>query len=306
VTTEPLVALSIDLDALDFYQGLYGLQEPLSEQARQAIPARAIERFCDLCAELGIPGTLFVVGRDLAAGHGRGELRVAAAGGHEVASHSFSHDYALSRRSPAEIDADLAQAEAVIRDATGRAPVGFRAPGYTLSNNLRACIAQRGYLYDSSLFPSPPYYAAKATVIGGLTLLGKRSHSILGPVGQLFRPRGPHRDDAGFMELPVAVVPGLRVPYYGTVVTLFPEPASGALAGLLRWDPLVVLELHGVDLCDASDGVPRELLARQRDLQVPASVKRRRIETAMRSFLRRRRGVTLAQAAQLVSQGTAP
>lgn len=303
--TEPLVALSIDLDALDLYLGLYGLDEGvLSDKARAAVPARAAERFGELCASLGIRGTAFVVGRDLAAGRGHAELKALHRDGHELASHSFDHDYALTRRSPAEIDADLARAEEAIESLCGERPVGFRAPGYTLSPVLIEVLRARGYRYDSSLLPSPPYYAAKAAVMGALAIRGRTSRSILGHPGQLFRSRQPRAIAEGVVELPVAVLPGLRLPWIGTLVATVPAAVSSAMAAAFRWDRLVVVELHGVDLCDASDGVPPELVARQRDLAVPATLKRARIEAALEGLLQRRRAVTLAEGACLASGGS--
>lgn len=296
--TSRLVALSIDLDPLDLYLGLFALKQPLSDHAIEAIPARASERFSDLCGSLGIKGTLFVVGQDLSLGRGHAQLRAAATAGHEIASHSFSHDYALSRGSVEAIEDDLVKAEREIEAVIGRRPTGFRAPGYTVSKTLTEAIRRRGYGYDSSLLPSPPYYGAKALVIGALRALGKRSRSILGHPGQLFRRRQPHRDASGVLELPIAVLPGLRIPFYGTPIVAAPEWLTRLQTWLLQWDELVVVELHGVDLCDASDGIPPELMARQRDLRISASIKRKRIEAAMKTLLRNREGLTLADCAR--------
>jgi hypothetical protein len=294
-----LLALSIDLDALDLYLGLYGLSSHgLSDAAKAAVPARAAARFGELCASLGVKGTLFVVGRDLALGRGKGELLALHRAGHELASHSFSHDYALSRRSPERIDEDLARAEEELESLCGVRPRGFRAPGYTLSDPLLEVVRARGYAYDSSLLPSPPYYAAKAAVMGALRLLGRESRSILGPPAQLLRSRAPHVH-RGLLELPVSVVPGLRVPYIGTLLATAPMAVARVLGRTLAGDELVVVELHGVDLLDASDGVPEELLARQRDLRVPAAVKRARLESALRLLLEKRTPVTLLEAAGL-------
>jgi hypothetical protein len=149
--------------------------------------------------------------------------------------------------------------------------------------------------------PSPPYYAAKVAVISALTLLGRESHSIVGAPGQLFRPRRPHRAANGVLELPISVIPRLRLPFYGSVLASVPEAVSAALARTLASEPLVVIELHGADLVDESDGIPTEIAARQRDMRLPASVKRTRIERTLRQLLRGRRGVTLADAAGLWS-----
>lgn len=296
----PLVALSIDLDALGFYLQLHAMEgaDRLDEDALAAIPGRAAQRFGELCAELGAPGTAFVVGRDVEAGHGLRELRALGEAGHELASHSHAHDYALSRGTPEEIEADLARAEAAIGSLGAPRPVGFRAPGYNLSPALLAALERRGYLYDSSLLPSPPYYALKVGVIAALALAGRRSRSVIGDPRQLFRPRRPHRW-GGLVELPVAVLPGLRVPYIGTSLTLLPGAVSAGLARGFAADPLVVIELHGVDLCDRSDGIPEALLARRADMRLPLATKRARLLRALRPLFEARRPVTLAQAARL-------
>jgi hypothetical protein len=137
--------------------------------------------------------------------------------------------------------------------------------------------------------------------MGTLALAGKKSRSILGDPRQLFRGRAPFRDASGLLELPVSVLPGLRVPYIGTLLAAAPDAVGTNLARALGRDELVVIELHGVDLCDASDGLPPELVEKARDLKIPASVKRRRIEAAMRLLLRNRQGVTLAQSSRLVT-----
>lgn len=296
----PLFSLSIDLDPLDLYLGLHGRTESLSREAIEAIPAKAAERFGDLCASLGVKGTAFVIGQDVERGNGVDELRALHRGGHEIASHSYAHDYAMSRWPEAMIEADLSRAESVLESTFGVRPAGFRAPGYTLSPTLLRVLRRRDYAYDSSLLPSPPYYAAKATVMAALAMRGRSSTSILGNPLQLLRSRAPHVVDGGLVELPVTVLPGVRVPWIGTLVTALPERVNELVALPLRRDPVVVLELHGVDLIDGSDGIPSELLERRPDMRIPASVKIARIATAARSLLTGRRGVSLLDAAELV------
>lgn len=293
------VALGIDLDALDLYAGIHGLESCVDDRARALVPGVAATRFGELCDTLGISGTLFVVGQDLANGYGVEEIAALARAGHEIASHSYAHDYGLSRLDDTLIDDDLRLAEEAVEKTCGIRPRGFRAPGYTLSDTLLSVIARRGYLYDSSLLPSPGYYAAKAAVIAWMALRGRSSRSILGPPGQLLRGRAPHRGAHGVVELPVATLPGLRLPYIGTLLSMLPE-AAGTLLGLtLAKDPLVVVELHGVDLLDASDGIAPAIVAKQRDLAIPAAEKTRRIENALRNLLDGAESATHEEAAVL-------
>jgi peptidoglycan-N-acetylglucosamine deacetylase len=261
-------SVSVDLDGLGCYAAIHGLSLRLDDRAQRAVPELAVQRFCEVFAARSVRGTFFVIGRD--AGIAPSTLKGAAGVGHEIASHSYAHDYALSRRTREEIAQDLALAERAIEDACGQRPRGFRAPGYTLSASLLDAVRERGYAYDSSLLPSPPYYAAKAVALALYALRGRRSESILGGVGQLFAPRGPHRR-RGVRELPVATLPALRAPVIGTTVLPFPWLARGAFArGHFN------LELHGIDALDDSD-VPREIADAQPGLRMRAAEKLRRL-----------------------------
>ena len=268
-------SVSVDLDGLGCYAAIHGLSLRLDERAQRAVPEIAVQRFCELFEALGVRATFFVIGRD--AGIAPARLRAAASAGHEIGSHSFAHDYALSRRTREEIAQDLALAERAIEDACGSRPRGFRAPGYTLSPELLDAVRERAYAYDSSLLPSPPYYAAKAAALAVYALRGRRSESILGGLRQLFAPRGPHRR-RGVRELPVATLPGLRAPVIGTTVLPFPWLARRAFAG-----GHLNLELHGIDALDATD-VPREIAAAQPGLRLRAAEKLRRLRELLKTL----------------------
>jgi hypothetical protein len=268
-------SVSVDLDGLGCYAAIHGVSLRLDERAQRAVPEIAVQRFCELFEALGVRATFFVIGRD--AGIAPARLRAAAGAGHEIASHSYAHDYALSRRTREEIAQDLALAERAIEDACGSRPRGFRAPGYTLSPELLDAVRNRAYAYDSSLLPSPPYYAAKAAALAVYALRGRRSESILGGLRQLFAPRGPHRR-RGVRELPVATLPGLRAPVIGTTVLPFPCLARRAFAG-----GHLNLELHGIDALDATD-VPREIAAAQPGLRMRAAEKLRRLRELLKTL----------------------
>ena len=170
-----------------------GLPDTLTERARD-VDAGAGDGAVlpTLCAAWAMRGTLFVVGRDVAA---RTRPRRAEARRRRPGTSSPATRSPTTTRSPAgprRRSTTISGARTTVLQAlTGARPVGFRAPGYTLSPALIEAVTARGYRYDSSLLPSPPYYAAKAAVIGALAVLGRTSRSILGAVGQLFRPRGP-------------------------------------------------------------------------------------------------------------------
>jgi hypothetical protein len=302
-----LASLSIDLDSLVHYRRIHGLP-PAARPEADPVYTLAAARFGELCARLGVRGTVFCIGEELASPVHAQAMSALAAAGHELANHGFSHDYRMTRASPAELAAEVDRAAEAIARVAGRRPRGFRAPGYTLSAPLLAALAERRYLYDSSTFPALPYWLAKAGVMALLSLMGRPSRAILDRPRVLFAPRVPYRPRADepyarggqhlanpldLLELPVATG-WLGFPIIGTFVATLPAPLVRLLASSLPRRPLLNLELHGIDLLDASE-VPADLPARQRDLRVPAARKIARIEAFARS--RDREWVTLEEAA---------
>jgi peptidoglycan/xylan/chitin deacetylase (PgdA/CDA1 family) len=304
-----LASLSVDLDSPAHYCRIFGLDErQLDPDAQDLIARRAIPRLLELLDRA--PGTFFVIGEDLARPALVSALESAREAGVELASHSFAHDYALSRASEGQIARDLERADEALRQQLGVVPLGFRAPGYSLSPALMRALAGRGYRYDSSTFPATPYYLTKAVVMGALTLLGRPSRAMLGSPAVLRAPTTAYRPaldapyrrgDAPFVELPVTVAPVSRLPFYGTLVTLAPWPLVQATFATLRGLEHVNLELHALDVLDATDGLPRALVEAQRDLAIPARVKLARLAQVVAWLRADRELLTLAGAAQRVS-----
>ena len=302
-----LASISVDLDSLHHYCRIHGLPESLlDERARGLVYTTAVPRFRELLRTIGAPGTFFAIGEDLADAQAAAALREAHASGIEVGNHSFSHDYALTRRSPESIREELVRGEEAILAATGTRPVGFRAPGYTLNAALYAATAARGYLYGSSTFPALPYYGAKAAVMGALALAGRPSRSILDTPRVLLAPRTPYRPDpaqpyrrgtGAVLELPMTVTPGVRLPFIGTFAATLPLPAVHAAWRACQGYALFNFELHAVDVLDAADGIPPELVRQQRDLRVSSTRKMERLETIFRWLKQDADVVTLRVAA---------
>ena len=121
---------------------------------------------------------------------GRPLLRKAAQLSHELGNHSFSHPYALSRLSPQDIESELAACGQVLDEAAFAKTVrAVSRAGYELSVPLLQSLLSAGYRYDSSVFPCPPYYLLKLSVLGLLALRGQQSASIgVRPGSSLRRP----------------------------------------------------------------------------------------------------------------------
>ena len=80
-----------------------------------------------------------------------------AAKGHEIASHGYSHAL-LTDLDKQQFQDELLQTEQLLLEQTGRRPVGYRAPQWSVSSHtpwVNDLLAESGYLYDSSRNPLP-------------------------------------------------------------------------------------------------------------------------------------------------------
>jgi hypothetical protein len=303
-----LAALSVDLDEVDNYVAIFGLPAgTIADGARHAIYDHALARFGSLFQELSLPATFFAIGRDLARDDNRRKLRALADAGHEIGNHTLNHLYDLTRRDASEQRQEVRAGLDAIENAIGHRPIGFRAPGYTVTEGLLEIVASEGARYDSSVFPCPPYYLAKSLALSLIALRGDRSRSILDHPRVLTAPADPYRmgrsyrtRGAGLVELPVGVTRDftLRLPYIGTNVVLWGEAGARLLTRMMLGRPLVNLVLHGMDLCDAQADGLTPLAAHQPDLRRSALQKRAALTAAVE--LLRQAGysfVTLAEAA---------
>lgn len=256
-----LASVSVDLDEIPSYFEIHGLGEPAGPE-RHLVYDVAIARLRELADAGRFPLTLFAIGKDLRRREGREALATCARDGHEIANHSLDHRYDLVRLGRAEIARQIADGARAVADAVGEEPVGFRAPGYTITDEVFDVLAEIGVRYDSSVFPCPPYYGAKVAKIAAIAARGRRSSSIVDTPRVLLAPTRPYRVGKpywrrgdGLLEIPVQVTRGPRLPFIGTSVTLAGPSRARLLAKMCIGEPLVNLELHGIDVLDARDGL---------------------------------------------------
>ncbi|HEY0135917.1 MAG TPA: polysaccharide deacetylase family protein [Nannocystis sp.] len=280
--------VSVDLDDLACYHAIHGLPPP-GPSAAGVVLERSLPRFLELFSELGVRATFFVIGRDLqrdaeSGGKGSALLRQALAAGHELGNHSFSHAYDMVTWTPAAIYEDLRRCDVLLR-GLGARPAGFRAPGYTHDALLLQQVAALGYRYDSSLLPSPAYYAAKLAAIGWMAVRGRRSQSLAHGWRSFVGPTRPHfMADCGLWEVPVSVSSLLRLPMVGTFVL----GGRGVLLREATTTRYLHLELHGLDLVDANEVTDAALVSKAPELKTPLETRLARL----RGLLKARQGAT--------------
>lgn len=306
-----LAAISVDLDEIPCYGAIHGLRQ-VPDPARWAVYQHCLPRMVAWLAERDLPATFFAVGRDAQAPQAAAALGRLRELGHEVGNHSHDHHYDLSRRDRASLQEQVELANAAIEGATGERPVGFRAPGYTVTDTVLSVVAQAGMAYDSSVFPCPSYYAAKAAAMAAIRLGRRHSRSVLDTPRMLQAPADPYAigapyyraapDGDGLLELPIGVTRWGRLPYIGTSLVLGGVHAARWLTRAIIGRPLVNLELHGIDLADVDADGLGFLRPHQPDLRRPLAAKRAALSAAVETLAAAGyRFVTLAEAAQLVA-----
>jgi hypothetical protein len=310
-------AVSVDLDGIGCYYRIHGLgAQP--DELEHTILERALPRAAALFAAKGIHVTWFVIGRDAdadaiandqpARAANAQRLRELAAAGDELGNHSYSHPYDLARLAKSAIESEIAGCDRVLRALNGGNQVrGFRAPGYDVSPVMLDSLARLGYRYDSSIFPAPGYYAAKAAVMTALAAIGRPSGAVLTNPRALVAPPDPYRPSmtapwrrgqAPLVELPIAVTPWTRVPAIGTTLLVAPAWARSRLLDAMAKRRFFNFELHGIDFADAElDGIPGELVDRQPDLRVPIDKKLERLDALLDTIRSRWDMATLAEVA---------
>jgi hypothetical protein len=274
-----LCVVSVDLDEVRHYFRIHGLGEPEREGAHLVYDL-GLRRGLAFAREEEVPLTLFAVSSDLAREANAEILKRALSEGHEIGNHSRDHLYDLVRRSREEQRAQVAGALEDFERALGVRPSGFRAPGYTVTDELLELVQETGHTYDSSVFPCPSYYAAKIAAMAALRVRRRQSEAIVDHPRVLSAPTRPYRIGRpyttvgrGLRELPIQVTRGLRLPFIGTGLILAGKLGARALTELVVGEPVVNLELHGVDFLGADDGLSA-LRGYQPDMSVRASSKR--------------------------------
>lgn len=144
---------SVDLE--DWYQGLeididdWGPYRPRLYQGLQPL--------LDLLEEAGVRATFFVLGYQ--AERTPEVVRDLVTRGHEIASHGYTHRF-VYRQKPEEFRRELKRARDVLEQLSGQRVIGYRAPFFSITADALWALdilAEEGYLYDSSVFPTFNY-----------------------------------------------------------------------------------------------------------------------------------------------------
>jgi polysaccharide deacetylase family protein (PEP-CTERM system associated) len=153
VTDRPRLLLSIDFE--DWHQlvhrrlGLPDWDRPFEVLERQT------HVLLDLLDGLGARATFFLLGMTVVS-H-RELVAEIVRRGHEPACHGYAHAR-VYEQTAADFRADVLRASEVIEDATGRRPIAYRAPAFSINRRTPwayEVLAELGFRCDSSQYDSP-------------------------------------------------------------------------------------------------------------------------------------------------------
>jgi len=250
------VCISVDMDNYAEYSRLV---DPSGDAAGPSF-YDAVPRFLDLFDQFGLKATFFMVGRDGDRAEHRRRLRDIVERGHEVGNHSYTHPYNFRQLDRAQREREIVEAEKVIADSTGSVPVGFRTPSGDVDLETLGMLAERGYEYDSSVFPTPFMWAfmlyGKLFVRESNYQLGEWSAIFAPPrpyipsADRLHRERTPGDGAPSIVEIPHSVVPGLRIPFYNTLLRLMGRRAFDLCIRAYGSPAVLSVIMHLIDLVD--------------------------------------------------------
>lgn len=143
------------VDVEEYFQ-VSAFEPHVDRAAWDSLPSRVefgTRVILDLLSEYEARGTFFVLG--WVAERHPGLVREIAGGGHEVASHGWSHRR-VTQLAPEQFRAEVRDSKSILEDVGGAPVLGYRAPSFSIVPGREWALdvlAEEGYRYDSSLFP---------------------------------------------------------------------------------------------------------------------------------------------------------
>jgi len=287
-TPKRIASLSVDLDNMWSYMKMHGVAGWETHPSYLDI---VVPRMLTFFAERNLRATFMVIGQDAALDSNRAALASIAEHQHEIGNHSFHHDTWLHDHPEQAIRAEIDLAHEQISRATGQTPVGFRAPGFSVSPKTLRALSQRGYLYDASVFPNMLGPVAQLFFNRSSKLSDDEKHRRRGVFGTFASARRPIKPffwkvaqgspADRMLEIPVTSMPVFRFPIHMTYIHYLgrysPFLAMSyfrvALLAcrLLGYQPSILL--HPPDFLGSDDGLqlsffPGMDVPRQRKLKI--------------------------------------
>lgn len=245
----PIASLSLDLDNKWSYMKTHG------DAGWESYPTYldvVVPRILGFLEERNLKITFFIVGQDASLEKNRKAIASIADAGHEIGNHSFNHEPWLHLYSKEQIQDEFERTESAIADVTGKRPVGFRGPGYSLSPAVLEVMAERGYEYDCSTLPTyigplaRAYYFLKSPKMSDDER--EKRKKLFGKLADGFQTLRPHLVATGqksLVEIPVTTFPLIKTPIHASYL-LYLSTFSAGLAKIYWKAALAACRVAGI------------------------------------------------------------
>jgi len=143
------VCLSFDVDN-ESYLLARGEKSPTTLSAADFGAETGLPRILELLDRHQVPASFFIPAVS-AVIHPEMIPAILKRGRHEIGVHGWIHESLPALNDAGEEERLLNQAIEYLTKATGKRPVGYRAPGWAFSEHTIGILRRAGFLYDSSL-----------------------------------------------------------------------------------------------------------------------------------------------------------
>jgi len=225
MTLKNTAAVSIDVDTLS---SIYKGQGLSRSDGYTFIELRTglenIQQFFD---RYHIKTTLFMVGNDFQLPANQAAIKSIIKDGHEPANHSMTHPQGFRWLDPDQKRGEIGSMGDICESVTGIRPVGFRSPGWNIDDSTIPVLKEKGYRYDSSVFPTSLMPLMKFAHWASMSGQAKPNRTTMGMWRYMTAPITPYqtsqtslsrKGESGFVEFPVSVTPFLRLPFFATLL----------------------------------------------------------------------------------------
>jgi peptidoglycan/xylan/chitin deacetylase (PgdA/CDA1 family) len=142
------ICIGVDVDAVAGWLGSYGGQDSPNDIQRGMFAGEVgSPRLLRLFDKYELRTSWFVPGHSIETFPD--QMRAVADAGHEIGAHGYSHENPIAMSPQQERDV-LAKSIELIEELSGRAPRGYVAPWWELSEHTASLLLDNGFSYDHS------------------------------------------------------------------------------------------------------------------------------------------------------------
>lgn len=244
-----MINIQVDVDNLWIYEKEFNIK---IHPNREYIYLQGLPIFLDLLKKSKSKATFMIIGQDLKLQAAQIFCKKAIAQGHEIANHTWSHPISFGTLSFEQKNKEIIKAHEQIKKICGKAPVGFRGPGYYQDMDIITILEKLNYQYDASVLPGLAQFFMTAYAY---MRDGENRHKTFGRVNYCLSKNQPYIIKTSLnkklLELPISVLPIIKIPIHTTFAYYLGPLYRKLIFKFIKSKPEYMLYLfHAIDFVD--------------------------------------------------------